>query len=185
MMESYSREFTDIIKEAEQLKHDLNIMMENVVDISRTLVDDLDAKVAKHNSLENEIDQNRALLNDNKLRVYELAQELNMNSNQLLALLTGLGYDYSSHMNILDDNTVQIVKNFLSFKMNDDFNISKTSTETNQDTSIEHIKNAHPYIAVRVLHEKGYSIKEIAKILERGQGEVNLLLNLSKKSKVI
>jgi len=49
------------------------------------------------------------------------------------------------------------------------------------DIGIDDLKSAHPYLAVRTLFEKGYSVREIAKLLERGQGEVSLILNLTKK----
>lgn len=186
MLESYSREFIEIINEAEQLKHDLNIMMENVVDLSRSLVDEIDAKVNDSLIIEDEVLQDDDI-NENKLRVYELAQELEMDSGQLLAILTGLGFDYNSHMNTLDDNTVQIIKSFLNANKKEDGELSfiKSVEDNDEAIQIQQIKNAHPYIAVRVLHEKGYGIKEIAKILERGQGEVSLILNLSKKINAI
>lgn len=47
--------------------------------------------------------------------------------------------------------------------------------------TIEELRNAHPYIAVKTLYENGYPIRDIAKLLDRGQGEVSLILNLSKK----
>ncbi len=51
--------------------------------------------------------------------------------------------------------------------------------------SLEDIKSAHPYIAVRTLYEKGYSVREIAKLLDRGQGEVGLILNIAKKKSAV
>lgn len=53
------------------------------------------------------------------------------------------------------------------------------------EIDIDDLKLAHPYLAVRTLHEKGYSVREIAKLLERGQGEVNLILNLTKKKQAL
>lgn len=47
--------------------------------------------------------------------------------------------------------------------------------------TIEELRNAHPYIAVKTLYDNGYPIRDIAKLLGRGQGEVSLILNLSKK----
>ncbi len=45
------------------------------------------------------------------------------------------------------------------------------------------MKKAHPYMAVKALADKGYSIREIAKLLDRGQGEVSLILNLVYKKR--
>lgn len=201
LWESYSREFKDLIYEAELLKQDLNVMMENVIDLTRNLIDDLDNKAVKTTVKEAEMIPNQpqaqSLLydnkneNKNKLRVYELAQELNMDSNQLLTFLAGLG-NYSSDMDFLDEHTVKVVKNFYSLNKEAilktsyaDHRLTEQINKNEKELDIEQLKNAHPYIAVRVLHDKGYSIKEIARILGRGQGEVNLLLNLSKKAKVI
>lgn len=47
--------------------------------------------------------------------------------------------------------------------------------------SIDELKNAHPYIAVKTMYDNGYTVRDIAKMLDRGQGEINLILNLSKK----
>jgi transposase len=47
--------------------------------------------------------------------------------------------------------------------------------------SIDELKTAHPYIAVRTMYENGYSIRQIAQILDRGQGEISLILNLAKR----
>lgn len=51
------------------------------------------------------------------------------------------------------------------------------------ETWIENLKEAHPYMAVKALADKGYSIRAIAKLLERGQGEVSLILNLVNKKR--
>lgn len=50
---------------------------------------------------------------------------------------------------------------------------------------IASLKKAHPYMAVKALADKGYSIREIAKLLDRGQGEVSLILNLVYKKRAI
>jgi len=51
------------------------------------------------------------------------------------------------------------------------------------EEELEKLKEVHPYIAVRTLHAKGYTVNQIARMLDRGQGEVNLILNITKKSK--
>ena len=51
------------------------------------------------------------------------------------------------------------------------------------ETWIASLKKAHPYMAVKALADKGYSIREIAKLLDRGQGEVSLILNLVYKKR--
>lgn len=41
------------------------------------------------------------------------------------------------------------------------------------------------YRQVQSLYREGYTIKEIARLLKRGQGEINLILNLSRKRRAI
>jgi len=46
---------------------------------------------------------------------------------------------------------------------------------------MDEIKQAHPYLAGRTPSEQGYDQKEIARILGRGQSEINLIMNLTKR----
>ena len=48
-----------------------------------------------------------------KIRIYELARELNMTNKELLEKLAELDISASSHMSSLDDNTVSLVKTHL------------------------------------------------------------------------
>ena len=50
--------------------------------------------------------------------------------------------------------------------------------------SIEDLRRAHPSIVVPRLWNEGYSIPEIAELLNRGQGEVRLILDLQKKREI-
>ncbi len=78
---------------------------------------------------------------------------------------------------------------------NDNFAVAKLSATKKQNSeepplqglefSIDALKAAHPYIAVKTMYENGYPIREIAKLLGRGQGEVSLILNLSKKKPAV
>lgn len=47
--------------------------------------------------------------------------------------------------------------------------------------TIEELRRAHPYLVVPRLYERGLSVEEIAEILERGKGEVNLILDIYRK----
>lgn len=46
-----------------------------------------------------------------KMRVHELAKELNISNNDIKEMLAGRGYDIKSHMSALDDEMITIVKN--------------------------------------------------------------------------
>lgn|GEM_PF-4876894 len=57
------------------------------------------------------------------------------------------------------------------------------ANSSNYIISVEDLKKAHPYLAVRILRERGFSIRDIAKMLNRGQGEVSLIINLSARKR--
>lgn len=192
-MESFSREFADVLNEAEQLKQDLNIMMENALDISRSLVDDLDAKVNIAEPSNEQITE-LMLLPGDSIRVYELAKQLDIDSQELISLLANWGYKYNNHMNTLNLDIVANIKKLVLengppqvelFNRTEKTELTIVPEDNEDNFNMDQIKKAHPYLAVGILAEQGYSIKEIAKLLGRGQGEVSLILNLSKKTKVI
>ncbi len=47
-----------------------------------------------------------------KLRIYEYAKQLNMNSKEILAILKRLDIKVSNHMSVMDDNMIQQVEQF-------------------------------------------------------------------------
>jgi len=157
----------------------------------------------------------------NKIRVYNLAQEVGMPSKEMVSFIRGLGMDVVNHMNCLDDEQILAIKKALPTITRPVFNkafeqasarelnlqpamveISKPHLVTsdsdggllntaqqssgnskNHIVSIEDLRKAHPYLAVRMLRERGYSIRDIAQMLDRGQGEVSLIINLSARKK--
>lgn len=55
---------------------------------------------------------------------------------------------------------------------------------TTPKLKIEELRRAHPYIAVPRLYNEGYTIPEIAEILEKGQGEIRLIIDVNRKREV-
>lgn len=51
------------------------------------------------------------------------------------------------------------------------------------DHDYQAYRHMHPTLAVHQLYQRGQSIKQIAQILQRGQGEIQLILNLASKRK--
>lgn len=49
---------------------------------------------------------------------------------------------------------------------------------------LEDIRRAHPYIIVPRLHNEGYTIPQIAELLDKGQGEIKLILDVQKRREV-
>ncbi|MGE5544334.1 MAG: DUF6115 domain-containing protein [Bacillota bacterium] len=50
--------------------------------------------------------------------------------------------------------------------------------------AVEDLRRAHPSIVVPRLWNAGYSISEIAELLDRGQGEVRLILDIQKRREI-
>lgn len=133
---------------------------------------------------------------DVNIRLYELARELEMDSKDLITLLEDMGFPYCHHLNNIERETADIIKSRLNSdtKSQSDSRIKealpKVEVGKNGEPpllgfALDELRTAHPYLVVRNLYEKGYNIKEIAQLLERGQGEVELILNLTQKKAVI
>lgn len=133
-----------------------------------------------------------------KIRIYEIAHELNMDSRMLIGKLQAKGYRYNNPLNTVDKITAKEIKEALI--PNSAVNVLDIDTITQADKpeyflgnsqitdAQKHsngIREANPYLAVKSLADTGYSIKEIAQFLNRGQGEVSLLINLLNKKKLI
>ncbi|NLU49771.1 MAG: hypothetical protein GXX09_05085 [Syntrophomonadaceae bacterium] len=46
---------------------------------------------------------------------------------------------------------------------------------------LEDLRKAHPYLVVPRLYQQGFTVPEIAELLNRGKGEIKLILNLYQK----
>lgn len=132
-----------------------------------------------------------------KIRVYELARELNMNSKELVVTLQDLGFPVNNQLNTLDYELTLSIKQKLTLTETGIANFVKPDLRQERVLSLEDFKHtdckpldmealreAHPYMAVRTLQEAGYSVCEMAQFLNRGQGEINLIINLINKKKV-
>ncbi len=230
-MESYSRDLQNSLLQAREVKCDLEEMMLNTINLSRDLVDGLEGKVNRPilNPSENTQEVQSTGQKDMKgkigrtgsrpasaaceckvkIRVYELAEELGINTREFMMMCKDAGFDINHHMNVMNEEQISYFRQNQQMPQIDiDVTVSVpepvsagitdepvTKIEENPFTSIkrtkeseftlEEIKQAHPYIAVRMLSEQGYNQKEIAQILDRGQGEVSLILNLAKRKQAI
>lgn len=140
---------------------------------------------------------------NSQVRVYEIAKNLNITSKVLIMALGNLGWNVNSQMSTLTQEQVDAIKRqFKSVDFNAEEGMSEYGEsinkvndaipELNQDCSeaefaslINNLKSAHPYLAVKSLYERGFSVREIAQLLDRGQGEIELIINLSRKQKAI
>ncbi len=137
----------------------------------------------------------------NKMRVYELAREVGLPNKELIQIIKELGIKISNHMNCLNEEQIRMVKKVLDSGASDKvfdrllrqemkgreeraeevMPAAEEAAAIRMGFSIDELKTAHPYIAVRTMYENGYSIRQIAQILDRGQGEISLILNLAKR----
>lgn len=155
----------------------------------------------KHELPESRTDSNAAC----SQRVHELAEELKASSKELLNICRQLGLPVNHHMKVLSSEQVDAIKaqwffgeqvvvqskqSHSSFQpeivhasslSSEKVGVYHGADERGQQFSLDEIKQAHPYLAVRTLSEQGYDQKEIARILGRGQSEINLILNLTKR----
>ncbi len=140
-----------------------------------------------------------------KIRIYEMARGLGITSRDLIYKMQATGYFYDNPLNSIDEVTAGIILDAINsggkaeensftkvkhqplakqqIEVTSD-NVVETEDSQDLETWITGLKEAHPYMAVKALADKGYSIRDIAQILDRGQGEVNLILNLVNKKRV-
>ncbi|MBC7075078.1 MAG: translation initiation factor IF-2 N-terminal domain-containing protein [Syntrophomonadaceae bacterium] len=163
------------VDEARAVSEELEGIMEKSVVVSEHIVDSIDKKMAEFENAGGAAAHN-SKASVKKIRIYELAQELGISSSSLVSALKESGYGISNHMNTLDEETAAFIKRQMS-------EIKRNVNEDHQEEEMEKLKTAHPYLAVRTLHARGYTVKQIAQMLDRGQGEINLILNLAEKKR--
>lgn len=206
LLKAYTDELTTVIGEAQDVKRDLVDLMDDALSLSQTLIDDLDTRIAGNGTYIKDSADFAAVVNDDELqleypdkvvkfnpgsssriRVYDLARELHISSSELVIVLQGCGLKITSHMNLIDAEQARALINKADYPT-DAIDVPSAQPGTQNGESFDNeaaflasLQLAHPYMAVSSLYEKGYPIWQIAKILGRGQGEINLILNLSNK----
>jgi hypothetical protein len=211
-------ELRHTVTDARMVRDDLNQMLEKSLDISRELVDNIECKMSTVNEKEHvigekntniELAERSTDIGEKKIRLYELARKLGMDSKDLINRLEAAGYSYNHPLNTIDGITAGVIIKRLAYKVegkdkridlveDNPASLELLNIENQQisgenpivpgnleesEISLEEFKAAHPYLAVKTLADKGYSIREIAKLLNRGQGEVSLILNLLNKKR--
>lgn len=206
------------ILEARLVQDDLNLMLEKSLDVSREIVMNIDSRlnlmgeeeqILEDEALTVELTDSNPIQLKAKIRVYELARGLGINSRDLIYRMQAAGYSYDNPLNTIDEVTAGIIidrmnsldedeqDNFIQIQEQSPNEVARQENQSAQANNnpleidnlealeawVESLKEAHPYVAVRALYDKGYSIRAIAKLLERGQGEVSLILNLVNKKR--
>ncbi|HHW61692.1 MAG TPA: hypothetical protein GX404_07290 [Syntrophomonadaceae bacterium] len=169
-MESYLQLFNDTLSEASLVRQDLEAMMENAVQVSETIIQDMDESIQQLMTLRegmNSLPVAAVLEDDGQLSRHKGQADLPQAPSASI-----------SHNNTQPD---QPTVYYLTEQEEAYPAANRLQHQAQESFSLEDIKAAHPYIAVRTLYEQGYSIRDIAQLLERGQGEVELILNLTRK----
>jgi len=228
-VENYSRDLQASLLEAREVKCDLEEMMLNTINLSRELVDGLESKIPIASKVpaqnvpsvsaasSQELPQEKKARKQSrplpdaaggvKIRVYEMAEEIGMNTREFMRLCQESGFAVSHHMNVMSEEQISYFRQGRHLQQPESKQevldevayaeescpeaaecqencLPQNLIQPKMEFSLEEVKQAHPYIAVRMLSEQGFNQKEIAQILDRGQGEVSLILNLAKKKQV-
>ncbi|MEN6460479.1 MAG: translation initiation factor IF-2 N-terminal domain-containing protein [Syntrophomonas sp.] len=210
------------ITQAQTVRKDLVQIMEDALDLSTSIVNDIDKKITEigvsdvnENNYDEVIPNNKIINVDKKenedkiselktigsgnkrIRVYELAKTLNITNKEIILAFEKLGWNIRNHLSTLSAEQIEAINtHFDSSNLNEhqknnnyipdmDLKADEQFSDSEYASFINNLKTAHPYLAVRTLYEKGFSVKEIAQLLERGQGEIELILNLSRKKQAL
>lgn len=146
-------------------------------------------------SLGIQVNSHMNALDDKQLTLIKQAMNANLNTEQESRIIE------PTPINLQDLNQPEpkgslldlIVDNeCLNNEINGDFSLNETKSRQLEaqplqglEFSMDELKKAHPYLAVKTMYDHGYPIWEIAKLLGRGQGEVSLILNLAKKKTAV
>lgn len=163
ILKKYVDDIGELINEADAVKGDLNRILTGAVDLSHELIEELNDKIQEVSSL--------ALTANEELR--SCAAE--GNTNQVKEDITDYDPKTSFLFNLDTGNKL-------------DYEISTADKEISKEGLLQDdidYNLIHPDLAVKLLYEKGLGVRDIAQIIGRGQGEVNLILNLHAKKKAI
>lgn len=167
-LKSASQELLNKIEQAEKVKKDLEDLMEISLELSKSLIQDLERNLEKQK---------------------RLAKDDMLSESQNFSSDTAYNIDdkISSQLTLTSAENLSICANAITDLADDSHEFYQTN---NEETKLKNnsatdklvaLQTTHPYIAVKTLLERGYSIKQIAQELNRGQGEVNLIISLLNK----
>ncbi len=113
-----------------------------------------------------------------KIRVYEMAKELNIGNKELLDVINDLGITVKNHMSVLGEEEVEVIKNLFKKeeKGNDIVNNQVDVKQTKEEVvEIEKSEGIEEDIKVIKLKSK-VTVKELAEKLEKSSSEIVKIL---------
>lgn len=147
----------DLICEARTVSQEMEAMLDSAVDLSRTVIDDFDIRIKEAQSLPTLTTSTAAPpIPDPVAQFYhDLFKEADPDGAHQPETETPASEEgIAAETAMLDDNDYQAYREM------------------------------HPTLAVYQLYQRGLNAKQIAQILQRGQGEIHLILNLARKKKM-
>lgn len=146
-----------LICEARMVSQDMEAMLNSAVDLSRTVIDDFDTRIKEAQSLPALCIPTAAPPHPDPIAQFyhDLLQEADPDVPCQLEEETPAPEEGSAAGTaMLDDHDYQAYRQM------------------------------HPTLAVHQLYQRGLGVKQISQILQRGQGEIHLILNLARKKKM-
>ncbi len=157
-----ARQLEDLINEARIVSQDMEAMLSNAVDLSKRVLDDFEQRFQAARETMPPSPEIPQAGPDPRLQFYrELSMEEcpeaeEQNSDQA--------------WNTLSSDLPRPPQ--------------QLTADIPEDRDGEYYRKMHPTLAVNQLHNQGLKPKQIAQLLSRGQGEVELILNLTRKKRL-
>ncbi|MFO7814834.1 MAG: translation initiation factor IF-2 [Halanaerobiales bacterium] len=102
-----------------------------------------------------------------KIRIYKLADELEMESKELIDILNNLGIEVSSHMSTVEDDTAQLVREMVEEEKRGEEEETEEALDTGQETKTQEVseektEDESEFVAI----SDGITIRELAEKLD-------------------
>jgi len=149
-----TNEFMQLLDEAKSVKEDLEQLMEQAVNVSRCIVDNINSCLAKPSS--------SGITDD-------ISEEISINHADTGAT------DSGNRLSIMGEFPESEVNNIDS--EDEQYNQTNESMKERQVEEIVDLQNI--YSDVSSLYKRGLTAKEIAQKLNKGQDEVSMILNIN------
>lgn len=107
------------------------------------------------------------VVNLSKIRIYKLADELEMESKELIDILNNLGIEVSSHMSTVEDDTAQLVREMVEEEKRGEEEETEEALDTGQETKTQEVseettEDESEFVAI----SEGITIRELADKLD-------------------
>ena len=158
-----ARQLEDLINEARIVSQDMEAMLSNAVDLSKRVLDDFEQRFQEAREPMPPSPEIPHSGPDPLLQVY---QELAMQGGR-----EAVEHNDDQARNSLSGSYPPLLPRQLTAGIT-------------AESDGEYYRKMHPTLAINQLHNQGLEPKQIAQLLSRGQGEVESIINLTRKTKL-